>query len=275
MMTRFFSHVYDLIIWTVFGYAVLTAQLVEAVPIGSYTFNSPGMTVPSKVRITAVATDGTVLDETFTFDGSESDTQVRNIMRESLEGSGWTVSDSGANGITIRGTRGPGGSPIKKVDGGNNGSILFPSLDGNVATQKVIPGEKWTGGFAPGLDSSPSRNLLVLDLGGFGVFTTDVRDEPNLAAEDLFNFLVSMSFPEVELLTATNEVAFFLAPTFAPIENISALSALSLAGPDLHLSLTIPSEVPEPSTLFVFSSGLAILIGFGRKKLFQRHKKQP
>lgn len=232
------------------AFAAVLPSMALAIPIGSYTFkvkDDGAAPEGAKVLITAGAKRKDLVfdDPPFTVSGQDAN-QIRNTVRDSLAGDGWTVTDNGTNGINITKVGIPPtftfASPIKKVNGGSSHKDVTVSLNGNVEIEKISPEDKrWKVGFAPGLGSSDEALALTLDLGPLGVFNTLVNNAPEQATLDLYDFLLAQAFPDVELLAATNEVAFFLAPSLEPIGQINELF---VSGPDLHLSLTLPSEVP-------------------------------
>lgn len=243
----------------------LIPNLADAAPIGSYNIElTPPANAGSSIRITAVAEDGTRFDTgSLTVSGLNAN-QIRDLVKSAF--AGWSVTDLGDNGLTIRGAFtgvGTAISPIKQVDGGQNAAdpTLKTNLDGNVTTAVVKPGDTWKVGFAPGLETSPFANVATLDLGPFGLFETVVAKTPSAAALDFFTFLEASGFPDVELLSATNQVGFFLAPSGDPIGSINAFA---VSGSDLHYSLEIPSEVPEPATLALLGAGVLGLVGVVR-----------
>jgi hypothetical protein len=240
--------------------AVLRPTLVMATPADAsitFTFSGPDIT-KTMVRITALSQDGRTLDLTEPPD-SLSEEGFRNDLLAKVQnaGSGWTASSLGTNGIQILGARNPQ-SAIKQVDGGANDGTVKVSFDGDVNSAVIKPGDKWKVGFQPGFGPATGFAQLRLDFGTSGLFTTTIRDEPSLAALDLFNFLAASSFPDVQLFTNTNEVAFLLSPSSSPIGSILDLSVSS---PGLHSSLTLPEEVPEPGTLLLWGMGAMSLLG--------------
>ena len=74
-------------------------------------------------------------------------------------------------------------------------------------------------------------------------------------------------------------VCFLLVPFLAVAKDVTVTPAITVAGAyddndgsyRIRVGIDeIPAPIPEPTTLFLFGSGLIGLAGFGRKKFFKK-----
>ena len=177
-----------------FGLTLAAFAFTENVALaktGSYTITFVGTgTAPVglQIRVTAKAQDGTTYDETFTFNGNETETQIREVILTDLTSGGWSASANGATGIIITGrTPGNGGSPIKQVDIGDNKGNVTTTCDGNVTISEALPGDKKFKFvcLAPNADNTQPGSIRVKLNAITAEAALSAGDSPSTAAQKL------------------------------------------------------------------------------------------
>lgn len=252
---------------------------------GTYTFTFPvdGANNPEKtpagtvIRITAKAAQDNSFDQDVPFAAGKTQAEVASEVATRLINAGWLAQLQG-NKVTV--THRYLGNNIRlkilKIDSGVNAAAkgFGPQLDGKLTRHQggAVPGAKYKVSIDRGIDGLCSAGTIDLVLtGGLGAFATAIPagSSPDLAAEALFETLATAGFPDVEM-TASNEVAFLMSPSYIPAEGVETLS---FNGSNLHIGLELPPPLMPMPTVSGWGLGaIALLLLSGIALKFGRRR---